>query len=131
MGERHPLSVVADDEPAPTDETRSLDDETLSPAEETQTVAEAAKSGSRRALLVAIRDRIAEAVTSTACAPRDLASLTKRLQDIANEIEAIDAREADDEPDRLPALEAALREIDPGHPLLTGMIDDSFDPATI
>lgn len=124
MAEHNSLRAVSDDEVGPELETHS-------PAEESQSVAEAAKSGSRRALLVAIRDRIAEAVTSTACAPRDLASLTKRLQDIANEIEAIDAREADDEPDRLPALEAALRELDPGHPLLTGMIDDSFDPSSI
>ena len=124
MADQNSLRAVSDGELAPEVETHS-------PAEESQSVAEAAKSGSRRALLLAIRDRIAEAVTSTACAPRDLASLTKRLQDIANEIEAIDAREADDEPDRLPALEAALREIDPGHPLLTGMIDDSFDPSTI
>lgn len=124
MAEQNSLRAVADGELAP-------EDETYSPADQSQSVAEAAKSGSRRALLVAIRDRIAEAVTSKACAPRDLASLTKRLQDIANEIEAIDARDADDEPDRLPALEAALREIDPDHPLLTGMIDDSFDPSSI
>ncbi|MYV30324.1 hypothetical protein GQ649_24200 [Rhodococcus sp. DSM 6344] len=125
MSEHNSLRAVTDDEVAPELETHS-------PSEESQTVAEAAKSGSRRALLVAIRDRIAEAVTSASCAPRDLASLTKRLQDIANEIEAIDARAADDdEPDRLPALEAALRELDPDHPLLTGMIDDSFDPSSI
>lgn len=124
MSEHNSLRAVTDDEVAPELESHS-------PAEESQSVAEAAKSGSRRALLVAIRDRIAEAITNPSCAPRDLASLTKRLQDIVNEIEAIDSREADEDPDRLPALEAALRELDPDHPLLTGMIDDSFDPSSI
>ena len=57
-----------------------------------QSVAEAAKSGDHRALLVAMRDRIAVAVANPDCPPRDLAALTRRLQDIAKEIEAIDMR---------------------------------------
>jgi len=81
--------------------------------------------------LVAMRDRIAETVTNAACPPRDLASLTKRLQDIANEIEAIDAREDDEAPGRLRELEAALREIQPEHPLLTGTVDDRYDASAI
>lgn len=124
MAEHNSLRAVSDDETVSEHETHS-------PTEKSQSVADAAKSGSRRDLLVAIRDRIAEAVTNPSCAPRDLASLTKRLQDIVNEIEAIDSRAAEDDPDRLPALEAALRELDPDHPLLTGMIDDSFDPSSI
>lgn len=55
-------------------------------------VAAAAASGDHRSLLVAMRDRIAEAVKNPDCPPRDLASLTRRLQDIAKEIEAIDLR---------------------------------------
>lgn len=56
------------------------------------TVEEAAASGDHRALLVAMRERIARAVSDADCPPRDLAALTRRLQDIAKEIEAIDLR---------------------------------------
>lgn len=59
-------------------------------------VAEAAQAGSHRDLLVAMRDRIAVAVADPDCPPRDLAALTRRLQDIAKSIEAIDSRAADD-----------------------------------
>lgn len=55
-------------------------------------VAQAADTGSHRALLVAMRERIAQAVSNPECPPRDLASLTRRLQDIAKEIEALDLR---------------------------------------
>lgn len=55
-------------------------------------VAQAAASGDHRALLVAMRERIAQAVSNPDCPPRDLAALTRRLQDIAKEIEAIDLR---------------------------------------
>lgn len=56
------------------------------------TVAEAAEKGSHRDLLVAMRERIARAVSDPDCPPRDLAALTRRLQDIAKEIEVIDLR---------------------------------------
>ncbi len=56
------------------------------------TVSAAAASGSPRDLLIAMRTRVAKAVESPNTLPRDLAALTKRLQDIAREIEAIDAR---------------------------------------
>lgn len=55
-------------------------------------VVEAAASGDHRALLVAMRDRIAKTVRNEDCPPRDLAALTRRLQDIAKEIESIDLR---------------------------------------
>lgn len=58
-----------------------------------QDVAQAAESGDHKALLVAMRDRIAKAVRDPECPPRDLAALTRRLQDIAKEIEAIELRE--------------------------------------
>lgn len=96
-----------------------------------QSVEDAARSGDHRALLVAMRDRIAEAVTDPDCPPRDLASLTKRLQDIANGIESIDARDAGDAPNRTRELEAALRAVNPEHPLLTGMVDDQYDASAI
>ncbi|MCK8674106.1 hypothetical protein M1M07_23720 [Rhodococcus sp. HM1] len=96
------------------------------------TVEQAAKNGSHRDLLVAIRDRIAETVAGASCPPRDLASLTKRLQDIAHQIEAIDARDAEGDPgQRIRELESALRAIDPSHPLLTGAIDDRYDASAI
>lgn len=62
------------------------------PPAKPKSVAEAAKSGSHRDLLEAMRDRIAVAVSNPECPPRDLAALTRRLQDIAKEIEAIDLR---------------------------------------
>ena len=110
------LRAVADDETAPAP----------------LSVEQAAKTGSHRDLLVAMRDRIAETVAGAGCPPRDLASLTKRLQDIANEIEAIDAREDDESPDnRLRALETALRELAPNHSLLAGTVDDRYDASAI
>jgi len=56
------------------------------------TVAQAAATGDHRSLLVAMRERIARTVSDLECPPRDLAALTRRLQDIAKEIEAIDLR---------------------------------------
>ncbi|MFF0816623.1 hypothetical protein ACFYVR_15950 [Rhodococcus sp. NPDC003318] len=117
--QKPPLRAVAADETAP-------------PPSKPMSVVQAAKSGTHRDLLVAMRDRIAETVTNAGCPPRDLASLTKRLQDIADQIEAIDAREAEEAPGhRLRDLEAALREINPEHPLLAGMVDDHFDASAI
>ena len=55
-------------------------------------VADAAATGSHRTLQVAMRERIARTVSDPGCPPRDLAALTRRLQDIAKEIETIDLR---------------------------------------
>lgn len=63
------------------------------PTTKKQTVQQAAASGDHKALLIAMRERIAAAVSSPTCPPRDLAALTRRLQDIAKEIEAIELRE--------------------------------------
>lgn len=56
-----------------------------------KTILEAAESGSRRELLVALRRRIAKTINSEECPPRDLASLSRRLMEIESEINAIDA----------------------------------------
>ena len=56
------------------------------------TVAQAAATGSHRDLLVSMRERIAQTVSNPECPPRDLAALTRRLQDIAKEIELMDLR---------------------------------------
>lgn len=58
-----------------------------------RSVASAADSGSSRELLVAIRSRVAMAVDDPDTCTRDLAALTKRLVDVAQAIEAIDARD--------------------------------------
>lgn len=57
-----------------------------------QSVAQAAESGDHRSLLVAMRERIAVTVSNPDCPPRDLAALTRRLQDIAKEIESLDLK---------------------------------------
>jgi hypothetical protein len=58
-----------------------------------KSVTEAAKSGTTRELLAAMRDRIAVAVENPNTMARDLAALTKRLAETVREIEAIDARD--------------------------------------
>jgi hypothetical protein len=75
MAARKPLRAVAPGEAAP--------------VAQKFTVAQAAATGDHRALLVAMRERIAKAVSSEDCPPRDLAALTRRLQDISKEIEAL------------------------------------------
>lgn len=62
------------------------------PPPKAMTVAQAAERGTHRDLLVAMRARIAKTVADPDCPPRDLAALTRRLQDIAREIEQLDLR---------------------------------------
>ncbi|TPG31648.1 hypothetical protein [Mycolicibacterium hodleri] len=57
------------------------------------TVLEAAKVGSRRELLVAMRDRIAETVSRVDCPTKDLSPLTRRLQELDRDIARLDALE--------------------------------------
>lgn len=57
-----------------------------------KTVVQAAKTGTARELLEAMRDRIAQAVENPNTPARDLAALTKRLMETVREIEAVDAR---------------------------------------
>ena len=77
-------------------------------------VSEAARSGSHRDLLVALRERIARTVEDETCAPRDLASLSLRLTQLNKEIESLDAVEGEGKD-------------------VTVNVEDSeaFDPATI
>lgn len=60
------------------------------------TVSQAAASEKPRELLVAMRARIALAVENPNTPARDLAALSRRLLEIAREIEAIDAQESGD-----------------------------------
>ena len=55
------------------------------------TVSKAARDGSRRDLLVALRSRLAVAVEDPNTLARDLASSSRRLLEIAKEIESLDA----------------------------------------
>lgn len=61
-----------------------------------KTVTQAAE-GTTRELLVAMRTRIAKAVEDPNTPARDLAALTKRLMEVVRDIEALDARERQDE----------------------------------
>ena len=57
----------------------------------------AADAGDRRELLLALRSRIAASVEDPKTPPRDLAALSRRLLEIAKEIESIEAEERDDD----------------------------------
>ena len=80
----------------------SPDDKPTAPRKPPPTVADAASSGDHRALLVAMRDRVARAVSDPECPPRDLAALTRRLADIAKEIKALDAAAKQEADERVP-----------------------------
>ena len=60
------------------------------PAPRRKSVADAAQGGDRLELLVAMRDRIAKTISDPDCPPRDLSSLSRRLQEIAKEIDQLD-----------------------------------------
>lgn len=77
-----PLRAVQDDEKAERKAPRS--------------VHEAAQGGDRRELLVAMRSRIAKDIDDPNTPARDLAALSRRLLEIAKEIEAIDAKSGED-----------------------------------
>lgn len=62
-----------------------------------KTIVEAASSGTRRDVLVALRTRIAESVADPETPPRDLAALSKRLIEVMNDIDIIDKKLGDDE----------------------------------
>ena len=55
-------------------------------------ITDAAESGEQLDLLVALRRRVAVTVEDPNCPPRDLAALSRRLQELGKEIEAIKAR---------------------------------------
>jgi len=80
-------------------------DEVVTAARTPMTVTGAANDGDRRDLLSAMRERVAQAVEDGATPARDLAALTRRLMEIAREIEAIDAREHEESEDAQPAAD--------------------------
>lgn len=58
-----------------------------------KSVTEAAALGDSKALLMALRERVAKAVEDPNCPAVALAALSRRLQEINRDIEAIEARE--------------------------------------
>lgn len=65
------------------------------PAPRRKSVSQAARSGDRLELMRALRDKIASEITS-GVAPRDLASLSRRLIELSKEIESLADIEEDD-----------------------------------
>lgn len=76
---RSPLRAVAPDE--------------RPPRRRPTTITAAAAEGTTRELLVAMRARVAVAVEDPNCPPRDLAALTRRLQELVRDIAALDAQD--------------------------------------
>lgn len=69
---------------------RSVAPDEKPPRRRRKTVAQAARSGTKREWLEAMRDRIAIAVTDLNTPTRELASLTKRLAEVMRDLEALD-----------------------------------------
>ncbi|MDU2421288.1 MAG: hypothetical protein E7D48_04125 [Bifidobacterium scardovii] len=63
-----------------------------------RTLRNAANSGDRRRLLVAMRNLIADRLDKGDVAPRDLSSLVKRLSDLSEAIDRIDKAAATNDP---------------------------------
>lgn len=61
-----------------------------------KTVSDAASRGTPRELLVALRARIATTIDNPNTPARDLAALSRRMQEIVRDIEALDAREREE-----------------------------------
>lgn len=56
-----------------------------------RSVATAARSGDKVAMLTALRDRIAKIIQDKDCPPRDVSSLTRRLIEVCGELEKAEA----------------------------------------
>ncbi len=61
------------------------------------TIVEAAESGDRLELLKAMRLRLARSVQDPECPPRDLAALSRRLDDVAKQIEGLEQAAAQED----------------------------------
>ena len=62
-----------------------------------KTITEAAEANDERALLVALRTKLAMTIQDSATPPRDQASLSIRLMQINRDIQAIDSRDEGDD----------------------------------
>jgi len=92
---------------------RAVTEDDVAPPKAAMSVTAAASDGDRLDLLVAMRSRIAIAVEDPNTAARDLAALTRRLIEIAKDIDAL----------RLAALQEAASD--------TPEEDDTFDATAI
>ncbi len=72
-----------------------------------KSITEAADTGTTLELLVAMRSRIAGAVEDANTPARDLAALTKRLVEVVRDIEAINARDSQEDADNGPTADEA------------------------
>lgn len=83
------LRVVGDDE-RPIDPDAPVPDPDQHDGHEPRqmTVEEAAREGTDLEFLMAIRDRLSRAITDETCPPRELASLTRRLEQNRQQINA-------------------------------------------
>jgi hypothetical protein len=70
-------------------------DERVEVPQKRLTVTEAAQQGDHRAMLFALRDRLAQSVASTSTNPVALAALTRQMVLISKELSVISAREDD------------------------------------
>lgn len=75
-----------------TTKLRAVGADEKAPSPRSMTVLDAAKDGTELELLIAMRDRIATAVSSPNCPARELAALTKRLMEVVKDIDAHKAR---------------------------------------
>lgn len=78
--------------PARKNPLRAVTDEDIAPHREPLSITEAAEQDDPLELLMAMRRRVAETVQDPNCPPRDLAALTRRLQEIGKEIQAMKAK---------------------------------------
>jgi hypothetical protein len=60
------------------------------PRRRAMSIPQAARIGSRRDLLAALRERLSKAVSDPNCPPKDLAPLSRQLRDIDKEIRLLD-----------------------------------------
>lgn len=81
---RPPLRSVAPDEKPPAEPEKRL------------TITEAAEHGTRKDMLLALQSRIALTIESPSCPPRDLASLSRRLIEVGEELDGIRAAEREE-----------------------------------
>ena len=88
-----PLKAVPSATPARPRVRRAPVQEALVEPPPPVTVRAAAEAGDERELLVRLRNRIATDIDNPDTPSRDLAALTRRIQEIAKDIKALDARE--------------------------------------
>ena len=87
---------------------RAVTDDEKPPKIDPKSVTQAASDGDRRDLLVAMRSRVATAVQDPNTPARDLAALTRRLMEIAKDIDAIDAEAAQEAAENVDADDEAF-----------------------